>query len=124
MKLLITAAESNYYASPADYSWTLPGEVLTTGTPDTFVGLGFGRSTTRARVTDVDIPRAEVLRKIIGHLTRSGLYELDGQVQSVRTRQRITAFLGLADGFDVGTVLELHDGTLRPVTGSGPAAAS
>ncbi|WP_328373056.1 hypothetical protein OG800_49590 (plasmid) [Streptomyces sp. NBC_00445] len=128
MKLIITAADSNYFLSRTDFSWTRAGEILTVGTDDpfgpddSFVGLDFGRFTKRGRVADGAVDRTQVLRKIIGHLTRNGLYELHGQRPSVKTRKRITEFLDLAEGFDVGTVLD-HNGRLCPFTGSAPTTA-
>jgi hypothetical protein len=123
MKLLITAVDSNYRTSSTDYSWTGPGEVLTIGTGDAFVGVDSGRFTTRGRVADVALTRAETRRKIISYLTRSGWYQPERERQSAETRKRVAEVFGLARGFTVGTVVELRDGRPRPFTGSASSVA-
>ncbi|GAA1237822.1 DUF7715 family protein [Streptomyces rhizosphaericus] len=124
MKLLITAVDSNFRTSDTDYSWTDPGEVLTVGTDGAFVGVDSGRFTTRGRVADVALSRVEVRQKIITYLTRGGWYEPRRERQSTETRKRMAEVFGLARGFAVGTVLELHEGMPRPFTGSATSAAS
>ncbi|WP_394426678.1 DUF7715 family protein [Streptomyces sp. SGAir0957] len=117
MKLLITAVDSNFRTSDTDYSWTDPGEILTIGTDGAFVGVDSGRFTTRGRVADVALSRVEVRLKTIAHLTRGGWYEPQRERQSAETSKRMTEVFGLARGFAVGTVLELHEGRPRPFTG-------
>ncbi|MFD7919552.1 hypothetical protein ACFV3R_10040 [Streptomyces sp. NPDC059740] len=124
MKLVITAIDSNYRTSDTDYSWTDPGEVLTVGTDSAFVGVESGRFTTRGRVADVALSRAEVRQKIITLLTRDGWYDPQREQQSAETRKRMAEVFGLARGLPVGTVLELQDCRPRPFTAPAPTAAS
>ncbi|TGB15504.1 hypothetical protein [Streptomyces sp. MZ04] len=123
MKLLVPALDCNYRMSNADYSWTDPGEILTIGTNDDFVGLDSGRFTTLGRVTDVNVTRAQVRQKITDYLTRTGWYEPGRERQSTETRKRMGEVFGLARGFDVGTVIELHQGRPRPITDPADRAA-
>jgi hypothetical protein len=113
MKLVIPVSDSNYRTSSTDYCWTKPGEILTVGSHDAFVGVDSGRFTTRGRVVDLDLTRDEVTEKIIRLLTRGGWYEPGSDRQRPETRKRMREVFGLARGFEVGAVLELHYGHPR-----------
>ena len=113
MKLVVPDSDSTYRASDTDYSWTIPGEILTVGSHDAFVGVDSGRFTTRGRVVDLDVTRDEVTEKTIHLLTRSGWYEPGRDRQRPETRTRMREVFGLARGFEVGAVLEVHHGRPR-----------
>ncbi|MFF4531537.1 hypothetical protein ACFY1P_19990 [Streptomyces sp. NPDC001407] len=113
MKLVVPASAANYHVSDRDYSWTDPGEVLTIGTDDAFVGITSDRHTTRGRVAELDIKRTQVTEQIISRLTRCGWYQPHRERQTTETRKRMREVFGLARGFEVGAVIELHQGRPR-----------
>jgi hypothetical protein len=113
MKLIIPAFDQHYRVSATDYNWTNPGEILTIGTDDAFVGLDSRRYTTHGRFTALDVTRADVNAKIISLLTQDGFYVPGRERQSTETRRRMGEVFGLARGFEVGTVIGLHRGRPR-----------
>ncbi|KOU80397.1 hypothetical protein ADK61_09580 [Streptomyces sp. XY66] len=113
MKLIIPAFDQHYRVSATDYNWTNPNEILTIGTDDAFVGLDSRRYTTRGRVTALDVTRDEVTDKIVSLLTQHGFYVPGRDRQSTETRKRMGEIFGLARGFEVGAVIDLHHGRPR-----------
>ncbi|RLU82012.1 hypothetical protein CTZ27_31115 [Streptomyces griseocarneus] len=114
MKLVVPASDANYRSSNTDYCWTKPGEILTiSSTGDAFIGVASGRCTTRGRVAEVDVTRAQVTEQMISLLTLSGWYQPRRERQSSETRKRMREVFGLARGFEVGAVIELRQGRPR-----------
>ncbi|OEJ22084.1 hypothetical protein AR457_40045 [Streptomyces agglomeratus] len=113
MKLIVPAFDQHYRASATDYAWTGPGEILTIGTDDAFVGIDSCRYTTHGRVTALDVTRDEVTAKIINPLTQDGFYVPGRERQSTETRRRTAEVFGLARGFEVGAVIGVHRGRPR-----------
>ncbi|MER5549874.1 hypothetical protein ABT072_47665 [Streptomyces sp. NPDC002589] len=113
MKLIIPAFDQRYRVSATDYNWTDPGEILTIGADDAFVGIDSRRYSTHGRVTALDVTRDEVTAKIISLLTRDGFYVPGRERQSTETRRRMGEVFGLTRGFEVGAVICLHRGRPR-----------
>lgn len=65
------------------------------------------------RVTALDVTRAEVTDKIISLLTQHSFYVPGRDRHSTKTRKRVGEIFGLARGFEVGAVIDLHHGGPR-----------
>nr|WP_055531294.1 hypothetical protein [Streptomyces graminilatus] len=64
-------------------------------------------------MVDLDVTRDEVTEKTIRLLSRGGWYEPGRDRQRPETRTRMREVFGLARGFEVGAVLEVHHGRPR-----------
>ncbi|MEV5264750.1 DUF7715 family protein [Streptomyces werraensis] len=125
MRLIVTAADETYHRSRTDYSWTKPGEILTIGSDDAFVGIDSRKYTTRGKVVEIVTNRNAVTKQMITLLTAQGWYRTDREKQSAECRKRMLEVFNLARGFELEDEVEVFRGRLRLVpqkSGEGQAA--